>query len=459
MSVEKISEEKAANLIANDIQTRVGRRGGYLFLLGAGASDSCDIPVAKGMVIDLKEQLRKQGQWDESEERDHRLRDYQHVMSKFRFASQQADIIRGYIERAKAADGRWKLNHCYLVLCEIWKSYSNYPRVLLTTNFDPLFHYALLEQNIEAKLIRYFSEMEYMDPFDTEAFPSIIYLHGYWQNHHLYNNLQTFLSFRTQWVRALTPNLNRFGLVVLGYSGYPEDIAMQTLLHIHDQLGTQIDGPILWCHLERTQISNETHAVLDKLGNVFAVPIQDADSFMLRVGESLGLPQVIKIRAFASVLEELPPGFIGEFCNQATVSVKVGTLSAISNQRDVTIWVKTHPDYEKPGENYAGIEIYTVKRLFDVSKHSLVIVEYDATLREGQGGGSQKFEFKLQSREAAHIEYIPIGQGKEISLSLARYSDEGVNLGAVDRIVIAANCEQIGCGSLLEIKLKRIHWS
>lgn len=458
MSIGKITEEEAANRIANDIKTRKGRKGGYLFLLGAGASYSCDIPVAEEMVSDLSKKLSQQGQWDESEERNSRMRDYQHVMSKFPFASDQAEIIREYIERAKAADGRWKLNHCYLSLCEIWKTYLNYPRVLLTTNFDPLFHYALLEQNIEAKLIRYFPEMEYMDPFDTETFPAIIYLHGYWQNHHLYNDLQTFLSFRDQWVKALTPNLRRFGLVVLGYSGYPEDIAMQTLLYIHDQLGTQIGGPVLWCHLEKTQISGETLSVLDKLGNVFAVPIRDADSFMLRVGEILGLPQIIKIRAFASVLAELTPGFIREFRNQADVSVDVGATSTILNQRSVTIRIETHPNFEKSGENYAGIEIYTVKRLFDLSTYSRVILKYDATLYKGRDDGSQKFEFKLQSREATHIEYVPIGIGKEISLPLARYSDDGVDLKAVDRIVIAANCDQIGCGSTLEIKLARILW-
>ena len=180
---------------------------------------------------------------------------------------------------------------------------------------------------------------------------------------------------------------------------------------------------------------------------------------MLRVGESLGLPQIVKIRAFVSVLEKLPPGFIGEFRNQAALSVEVGDLSTIPHQRDVTIRIKTHPDYEKPGENYAGIEIYAVKRLFDVSKFSRMTVKYDATLLKEQGTGSQKFEFKLQSKEAAHIEYVPIGLDKEVTLPLERYSLEGVDLGAVDRIVIAANCEQIGCGSSLEIKLKRIHWS
>ncbi len=375
------------------------------------------------------------------------IRDYQWVMNQFD-SDEQVEIIQKYIERARAIDGQWKLNHCYLVLSEIWKTYPQYPRILLTTNFDPLFHYALLEQNIEPKLIRYFSEMNHMQPFDTKKFPTIIHLHGYWQNHFLYNDIRAFKNYRGQWVKRLVPELQPYGLVIIGYSGHPYDIMMQTLLGTGEY--DRIAGDIYWCHLEDTQIDNDIYVKLDKMGNVFEVPIQDADSFMLKIGEALKFPQIVKISAFASVIEGTPPGFTWEFNNHATVDVDV--------DNGVIIRIKTHPDYGKSGENYAGIDIYTVQRLFDLSKYSQVTVEYDAKLKEGKSDGSHKFEFKLQSAEAAHIEYIPIGLDQETTLELSLYSNVGVDLRAVDRIVIAANCEQIGCGSSLEIKLKRIRW-
>lgn len=451
MPIVSISAEEVAERIAADIEKRSTsrRRGGYLFVLGAGASYSCDIPLAKEMVNDLTGILIDRG-WNEPEERDDKVPDYQWVMSKFP-EQEQVDIIRDYIKRARVTDGRWKLNHCYLVLSEIWKSYPQYPRVLLTANFDPLFYYALLEQNIEAKLIRYFNEVNSMQAFDTEKFPSIIHLHGYWQNHFLYNTLQHFETYSEGWINSLVGQIMPFGLVVIGYAGNPAEILMQTLSRARDQY-VRIIGNIYWCHLKNTQISNKTRVELDKLGNVVTVPIQDADSFMLQIGEALRLPEIKKISAFASVIEEQPPGFIWLFYNSATVTVDAETLP-------ITIRIQTDSYHVKPGENYAGIDIYTVKRLFDLSHYSQVTVEYDATLSEGKGGGSHEFEFKLQSARAAHIENIPIGLNQKISLPLSLYSDDGVDLAAVDRIVIAANCEQIGCDSTLEIKLKRISWS
>lgn len=460
MPMRSLSADKAASLIADDIRKWSNSDAsaiGYLFLLGAGASYTCDIPLAKHMVTDLTKTLKKEGRWDEPKGQEDKVRDYQWVMSRFN-VKEQIDIVRRYIEYARATDGRWKLNHCYLVLSEIWKMYPQYRRTLLTTNFDPLFHYALLEQNIEAKIIRYFSEMKHMQPFDTEKFPTIIYLHGYWQNHHLYNDISSWRKYRGQWVDVLLGPLQKVGLVVLGYSGHPEDLVMKTLLQARKQYD-RIAGDIYWCHLEETQISNDTYVVLDKLGNVVAVPIRDADSFMLQIGEALRLPEIMKISAFASVIKGQPPGFIWQFYNHATVDVEVESSPERSSQRGVTIRIKTDPEYEKPGENYAGIDIYTVRRLFDFSKYSQVTLEYDAILSEHQYGSTPTFEFKLQSAKAAHIENIPIGLGQEVSLPLTSYSEDRVDLRAVDRIVIAANCEQIGCGSSLEIKLRRIAWS
>ena len=64
--------------------------------------------------------------------------------------------------------------------------------MLLTTNFDPLFHYALIERNAdEPKIIRHPAELNYMFPFETDVFPTTIHLHGYWQNHHVGNTNRT----------------------------------------------------------------------------------------------------------------------------------------------------------------------------------------------------------------------------------------------------------------------------
>ena len=86
------------------------------------------------------------------------------------------------------------------------------------------------------------------------------------------------------------------------------------------------------------------------------------------------------------------------------------------------------------------------------------MLEYDAEV-SGEIPERPSFEFKLQSGNAAHIEKVPIGLDESISIPLCKYVKDHVDLATINRIVIAANCEQIGQGSRLDLRLKRIRWS
>ena len=456
MMVQKLEQktaEEAANEIAVDIIERnaPSRNGGNLFLLGAGASYSCDIPLAPVIAEELEDQLRKKGKWKEPNENNRReMSRYEWAMHQFH-KDTQLDIIRSYIEKARASDGTWKLNHCYLTLAEIWERFPNYPRTLLTTNFDPLFFYAMMERNIEPKLIRHVAEMDHMNPFKTNNFPSIIFLHGYWQNHLILNTPKQWDNVKNKWGSRLSGELKNYGLVVLGYSGGYNDILMLTLDYIRNSMHTTLVGPIYWCHLD--EIPNYTYAALQELDGVYTVKIKDADSFMLKIGEKLKLPGSIKFKAFSQVIGKQAPGIIEEFKSHAGIAIE----SLNDEKNGVKIIIQTDEKYDKPGLNYAGVVVFPVKRLFDLSNYSSITLEYDAEVTR-KNNEKSFFEIKLQSKEAAHIELAPVDLNKKITISLEKYKAKGIDLKAVDRLVVAANCEQIGSGARLELRLRRIDW-
>jgi hypothetical protein len=452
--MRELEAATAAKEIADDILERhSSNKGGLLFLMGAGASYSCGIPMASEIAEQLKEKLVKEEKWCEPDlDKSREMSQYEWAMHHIKHKDMQIDLIRKYIEKARSSDGSWKLNYCYLVLAEIWKAFPLYPRTLLTTNFDPLFFYSMQELYIEPKLIRHVAEMDHMNPFHTDIFPSIIFLHGYWQNHFILNTPDEWSQFKKDWVPRLAAELKNYGLVVIGYSGAYNDILMLTLKYIRETMMTRLSGPIYWCYV--APISNETYASLSELGNVKLVKLYDADSFMLQVGEALNLEKIKTVAAFSRIITKQQPGFIEDFKSHANI-----VIHPINGGRNgIKLLIHTHRDYAKPGENYAGIDINTVQRLFDLSRYSELELQYDAEVSPPLLSGKSFFEVKLQSVEAGHIELVETGRDQIVKIPLQKYDQKGVNLRAIKKIIIAANCEQIGCDASLELILKRIDW-
>lgn len=468
MTLRQMTEKQAVVEIASDFKAYSERRsGGNLFLIGAGASYSCGIPLGQDIADDLMINLKKKGRGVPPHNNTYPKRNpYEIAISQYT-KHEQINIIRGYINKARSSDGRWKLNHSYMVLAEIWKNaeiqeetksnqdpkgtpFEGYPRVLLTTNFAPLFFYAMLEQNIEPKLIRHPVEVKFMEPFKTDIFPSIIFFHGYWHNHFILNDESEWKTHMEKWEPQLVGHLKDYGLVVLGYAGSENDVVMLLLNKMQQEFGA--GETIYWCY--KDSLSAQAYAKLDKIPNLVVVPIQDADSFLLKVGEKLSLPRIKQVAAFSRVIKRYPPAFIFKFQSHAEILIEPQN----AGRKGILITIRLHKDHQKPGENYAGFDIYSIQRLFDLSEYSNAILKFDAKV-DRQVLERPTFEFKLQSGDAAHIENIEIGLDQEKRVPLQKFTDQGVDLAAVDRIVIATNCEQIGSGSKLELLLKELNWS
>lgn len=449
MPRRSFTEEKAVEKIAEEIELyEPGKRpGGLCFLLGAGASYSCGIPLGGEIANHLTKKYDKDNEWGK---RAPSMSDYEWAMSHFS-AEEQLEMIRGFIEKARAQDTQWKLNHCYLVLSEIWKNYTKIPRILMTTNFDPLFFYAMLEQNIEPKLIRYPSDVGYMKPFETQLFPSIVHLHGYWQNHLILNQVEQWSKFLRRWSKPLAIGLKGYTFVVLGYAGSEDDVVMKLFekLESDDQI-----GQILWCHNET--LPTEVEERLSQFKTLNTVKIDGADPFMLEVGKKLGLAEIKTIAALDNVFKEdadkrFHPGFVAIFYSHAEITAK-----ASNDIKKYELTITTSKDYRKPGENYAGIEIVPVDRLYDLSLFKHVLLEYDVEIEGDLAGNNANFEFKLQSKDAAYIAPVYIKPNEQTVVQLEEFKANGVDLKRVERIVIAANCERIGVGSRLTLCLKKI---
>jgi hypothetical protein len=167
MSLKTLTTREAVKQITEAIRgpKRTSTYGAPLFLLGAGASYSAGIPLGGHVADRIRDDLK--GSWKKQPVEKSWMSGYEWAMSQLP-KERQMEYVRQFIRGARHDDGRWRLNHCYLVLSEIWRNsgperrltidqrsssnsrrFVRYPRILLTTNFDPLFHYALIERNAE----------------------------------------------------------------------------------------------------------------------------------------------------------------------------------------------------------------------------------------------------------------------------------------------------------------------
>jgi hypothetical protein len=302
----------------------------------------------------------------------------------------------------------------------------------------------------EPKLIRHPLELAYMFPFETDVFPTTIHLHGYWQNHHVYQNSEDWETFGQAWVQPLAPSIARQGLVVLGYAGCPEDIVFRILNRIREN-HMAMSGNIYWCCRNGALPAHDTYAALLRFPEVRLVEIEDADSFMLQIGAALGLEEIQHLTRVAKICPALPPGYLQTYANHAEVKIES------SNEKYFGIEIKTSQDHPESGENYAVVDIYPVHKRFDISGFKDVTIKYEAAV-SGSWPTDPTFEFKIHSKHASRIESVSV-KATEARFSLKDFTQSGVVLQDIDKIGFASNGVRIGLGNTLSIKIHAILFS
>ncbi len=402
-----LSESDSIDLISKSIceAGSNGRKGAPLFMFGAGASYSCGIPLGYEIIPRAKtEAIRLKRSWKEPAPKKG-WSFYEQAMSQLPRESQMR-LVQEFISDARLRDGRWRLNHAYLTLAEIWRNsgeevipdqkgkerrFSKLPRVLMTTNFDPLFHFALLERNVEEpKLIRHPSELAYMSPFETQVFPTIIHMHGYWQNHYVYQEPKEWEQYGGRFVEPLAMQILNYGLVVVGYAGVDDDVFSKIFKKLQNA-GQTMFGDVYWCYRHTDGMPIQTYDELRNFTNIKFIPISDADSFMRHIGVRLDLDEIKLIDVFTRMLYPLPPANVQVFENNAQLEIN------LDDKQSLLIKITTSEFFHKPGENYAGLEIFSVEKIFNLTDFLSIELEYEAEIvGSAQCPEFPTFELKFQ---------------------------------------------------------------
>ncbi len=241
-----------------------------IFFLGAGASVTGNIPLAKELSKLILEQFKDNPFVKELKENE---RTYSKLMEAIS-PNNRNKLLKDIIDKAK-------INVTHIYLAQLLK--EGYVDYVLTVNFDNLMLRALSLYNIFPPTY----DMAILKEFTTTDFnqKSVVYLHG---QHHGVWLLNT--QYETEKVKSTVPRVfdsikNGRPWIFIGYSG--SDPIFE---HIKG-LG-RFDNCLYWVGYNDTSLSNDVHNFLNNTNtNAFYIKGYDADAFMLKLNEELGLSQ------------------------------------------------------------------------------------------------------------------------------------------------------------------------
>ena len=266
-----------------------GRKNFVTFLIGAGFSKSAGIPLAGEIVRDLREEakshplLRKAGPKPEG------ASEYAFLMEKLGSPLERAQRIKGYVNRARGANGQLKINWSHLLLAAMVE--KGCVNRILTTNFDPLIVEALAVMGQPIRTYDLNSNGKYHPGTLDEG--AIIYLHG--QVHSLF---LANAPGETERLRALYPPVMQEAvhnslMIVLGYSGDCDPV-LESLANLPNfPLGLR------WAHFSPAgdPVGEGVTRIFEKHGaDCHLATGHDSDTFMRKLvldGMKLGLPEEV----------------------------------------------------------------------------------------------------------------------------------------------------------------------
>ena len=241
-----------------------------IFFLGAGASKTGGIPLAKDIIMDILEKYSDHPSICNLPEDS---RSYAKLM-KCLHPDQRNELLKGYIDEAK-------INVTHIYLAQLLK--EEYADYILTVNFDNLMLRALSLFNIFPPTY----DMAILNNLTTTTFEdkSVIYLHG--QSHGLWLlNTDDEMKIPNNIILRIFDSIkNKRPWIFIGYSG--EDPIFQ---HIKN-LG-RFDNGLYWVtYYDALPNENVVDLLSNPLSNGYLIKGYDADSFMLKLNNMLELEQ------------------------------------------------------------------------------------------------------------------------------------------------------------------------
>ncbi|MDK2051898.1 TPR end-of-group domain-containing protein [Aliarcobacter butzleri] len=239
-----------------------------IIFLGAGASITGNIPIAKTIVEDILKKYK-----DNPRVRKDTEKTYKSLMDCL-VPNERNTLLKSYIDNAK-------INVTHIYLAQFIK--NELIDYVLTVNFDNLMLRALALYNIYPPTY----DMAILKDITTSTFPtkSIVYLHG--QHHGLWLlNTKEELQKVNKVIPPILNSIKDRPWIFIGYSAND-----QIFDHIAE-LG-RFDKGLYWIAREEARILDKVKEnLLDKENtNSFLIEGYDSDSFMLELNTKLGLEQ------------------------------------------------------------------------------------------------------------------------------------------------------------------------
>ncbi|MBD8488011.1 SIR2 family protein [Echinicola sp. CAU 1574] len=254
-----------------------------IFFLGAGASKSGNIPLAKEIVKDILDRYSDNPFINKLKESE---RTYSKLLACLQ-PHQRNVLLKNYIDNAK-------VNVTHIYLAQLLK--NGYVDYILTVNFDNLMLRALsLFNEFPATY-----DMAILKDLTTTTFKeqSVVYLHGQHHGLWLLNTDDEMKKVKATLPRIFDSIKNKRQWILIGYSG--SDPVFE---HIK-KLG-RFDNGLYWVGYKENEPETKVKDFLNSLNiNGHYIQGYDSDSFMLKLNESLGLGQPkILDKPFSSLRE------------------------------------------------------------------------------------------------------------------------------------------------------------
>ena len=254
-----------------------------IFFLGAGASKSGNIPLAKEIAKDI---LAKYPDHPSIKELEEKERTYPKLMEYLQ-PDQRSMFLKSYIKKAKI-----NVTHIYLahLLNEKFVDY------ILTVNFDNLILRALSLYNKFPATY----DMAILNELTTTTFKkrSVVYLHGQHHGPWLLNTADEMKKVESTLPKIFNRICNQRPWILIGYSGLDP-----VFEHIKN-LG-QFNSGLYWVgYKDNEPDANVKEFLNSRNTNAYYIEGYDSDAFMLKLNESLGLGQPkILDKPFSSLKE------------------------------------------------------------------------------------------------------------------------------------------------------------
>ncbi len=255
-----------------------------IFFLGAGASKTGNLPLAKDICNTILERFKDNPFINELSIEQ---KIYANLMECL-LPNQRDQLIKDYVDNAK-------INVTHLYLANLFK--YDYVDYILTVNFDNLILRALALYNVHPPTY----DMAILKDLTTSTFreKSIIFLHG--QSHGLWllNTPSEMSRVKNVIPRIFDSIKNKRPWIFIGYSG--GDAIFDHITNLG-----RFDNGIYWVTYNEEPNTNVQRFISNPTTNGFSITNMDSDTFMLSLNNELNLPQpTILEKPFTNLLESL----------------------------------------------------------------------------------------------------------------------------------------------------------